>query len=349
MIPVIIAASLLGVGLIWFNNDVLPEANHAASNLRGDIQRMRPTFQIRSGVFVDYIPGYIILADEVDHERSTLKGVVIYDQKDQRHSRTITADSGTIEFSAVGEYITFNLMSGQIHEQDLTQEGEYRVSEFENQTFVVQDLGTRLEETDREYRGDREMSAGHLALKTNAWRKEIDNYRKMIVDDTDSSLNLILSAPGEAVGFGTEDSLSVRRQMVGKAYKEHNSVTRLLRTRKGQIHSNTKLVSKYSVEIHKKYALPAACLAFILIGAPLGVMGRKAGMAISVGMSIGLFTVYWAFLIGGEQLADRLIIAPWLAMWAANFVLVAIGLALLYRVKNERPFVEMIQDLLRRS
>jgi len=46
-------------------------------------------------------------------------------------------------------------------------------------------------------------------------------------------------------------------------------------------------------------------------------------MAISIGISIGLFIIYWAFLIGGEELADRQFTSPCLAMWAPNILLAA--------------------------
>ncbi|MFH2054555.1 MAG: LptF/LptG family permease [bacterium] len=337
MLPVIGVACLLGIGLVWFNNNVLPDANHEASNLRSDIQRLRPTFRLQSGVFIDYIPGYVILIDDVDYTTSDLRGVIIYDQKDPKLARTITADSGTVEFSAAGEYILFHLRDGQIYEQNLSQESNYRVSEFATQTFIVQELGTKLEQTDRTYRGDREMSAAEMAIKTEAWEQEIANYRKMMVEDTDSATYRLLEPPAEPVRFKVNTPEVIARASTGAAFKEQSQLARLLKTRDGQIHSNRKLISKYEVEIHKKYSLPAACLAFVLIGAPLGVMGRKGGMAISVGLSIGLFTLYWSFLIGGEQLADRLVIAPWVAMWAANFLLTAIGLILLYKVKQERP------------
>ncbi|MCK4858333.1 MAG: LptF/LptG family permease [candidate division Zixibacteria bacterium] len=345
MLPVIFVASLLGVGLIWFNNNVLPDANHAASNLKGDIKRTRPTIELKSGVFIDYIPGYIILIDKVDHETSSLKGVIIYDQKNQKVAKTITADSGRVEFSAQGQYITFHLLNGQVHEQDLTRESSYRLLAFESQTFLVQNLGTRLEETDHSYRGDREMSTAQLARKTGAWSNEIRNYQKMIIEETDSAINTILAPRDKAERLKTTDPKYIQQAALGKAAKMHNDVFRLLRTRKGQIHSNERLVSKYGVEIHKKYSLPAACLAFVLIGAPLGVMGRKRGMAISVGVSIALFTVYWAFLIGGEQLADRLILPPWVAMWIANVLMVSIGLLLLYKVKNEKPIGVLLAHL----
>jgi len=126
-------------------------------------------------------------------------------------------------------------------------------------------------------------------------------------------------------------------------------MTRLFKTRRTQIAMNIKLISKYAVEIHKKYSLPAACLAFILIGAPLGVVSRGGGMALSVGISIGLFTVYWAFLIGGEQLADRLVIPAWVAMWTANILMVGVGLILIYWVRSEKSFLAALQTIFWRS
>ena len=43
LVPVIISASLLSVGMIWFNDRVLPKANHKLRTLQGDIARKKPT------------------------------------------------------------------------------------------------------------------------------------------------------------------------------------------------------------------------------------------------------------------------------------------------------------------
>jgi len=75
-----------------------------------------------------------------------------------------------------------------------------------------------------------------------------------------------------------------------------------------------------SVEIHKKFSLPMACVVFVLLGAPLGMRVRRAGPAIAF-VSIGFFLFYWLCLVGGEELANRLLLPPWLAMWLPNLVL----------------------------
>jgi lipopolysaccharide export system permease protein len=101
-------------------------------------------------------------------------------------------------------------------------------------------------------------------------------------------------------------------------------------------------ISEFQVEIHKKVSIPFACLVFTLIGAPLGAMIRRRGAAVSVGASLSFFWVYWMFLIGGEELADRGFIAPALAMWAPNIAFTAIGLLLLYAVTLDRSWKNLL-------
>jgi lipopolysaccharide export system permease protein len=74
---------------------------------------------------------------------------------------------------------------------------------------------------------------------------------------------------------------------------------------------------------------------FVLIGAPMGVMARRGGIAMGGGLSLGFFLLYWTFLIGGEDLADRQIISPFLAMWSANLIVGAAGLYLFWRAAKE--------------
>ena len=104
-----------------------------------------------------------------------------------------------------------------------------------------------------------------------------------------------------------------------------------------QIEAQQEQRDKYQIEIYKKYSIPAASLAFILIGAPLGMMTRRSGMGVAIAVSIILFLIYWAFLIVGEDLADRGIVSPFWAMWSANILIGAVGLYLIYVVVSERP------------
>jgi lipopolysaccharide export system permease protein len=112
---------------------------------------------------------------------------------------------------------------------------------------------------------------------------------------------------------------------------------RLVQRNHQQIATHRKVMSRYQIEIYKKYSIPAASLAFVLIGAPLGILARRGGMGMAIAISIFLFLVYWAFLIGGEDIADRGLVSPFWAMWSANILMAVIGLYLIYVVVTEKP------------
>ena len=120
------------------------------------------------------------------------------------------------------------------------------------------------------------------------------------------------------------DQLALIREKVRKS-------VRLIDSRQAQI-------DEFQVEIHKKFSIPAACMIFALLGAPLGAIIRRRGAVVSVGTSLAFFWIYWMFLIGGEELADRGFIAPALAMWSPNIAFLCIGLFLLYGVTYDRSW-----------
>ena len=103
---------------------------------------------------------------------------------------------------------------------------------------------------------------------------------------------------------------------------------------------DAKQIDRYLVEIYKKYSIPVACLVFVLIGAPLGMMARRGGFGMGAGLSLGFFLFYWACLIGGEKLADRGELSPFLGMWIANFVLGVMGVLLTIRSARESRVID---------
>ncbi|HKC25913.1 MAG TPA: LptF/LptG family permease, partial [Thermoanaerobaculia bacterium] len=91
------------------------------------------------------------------------------------------------------------------------------------------------------------------------------------------------------------------------------------------------------VEVHKKFALPAACLAFGLLGLPLGIVNRRGGRAAGFAISVAIVVAYYVLLAGGEARAIDGTTSPFLAMWLPNLLLLALGLLALARVRRDRP------------
>ncbi len=93
----------------------------------------------------------------------------------------------------------------------------------------------------------------------------------------------------------------------------------------------------YRVELHKKYAIPAACLVFAIVGVPLGIRTHRGGRWAAFVVLLPIVLFYYVFLTVGEQLGDARRIPPWLAMWTPNLVVGALGLYLLRATLKERP------------
>jgi lipopolysaccharide export system permease protein len=93
--------------------------------------------------------------------------------------------------------------------------------------------------------------------------------------------------------------------------------------------------ANYEVELHKKYAIAAACIVFVLVGVPLAVLFPQGGLGVVIGASLAIFSVYYVCLIGGESLANRLIISPFWAMWTPNVIFTALGLWGLWYLRRQ--------------
>jgi lipopolysaccharide export system permease protein len=104
----------------------------------------------------------------------------------------------------------------------------------------------------------------------------------------------------------------------------------LVQTHQFEMDSLERRIRSLEVEIQKKFSIPAACLVFVLVGAPLGIRARKSGIGV-VFLSILFFVFYWLCLLGGEEMADRGIIPAWLAMWSPNAALGVVGIVLTLR------------------
>ena len=93
-----------------------------------------------------------------------------------------------------------------------------------------------------------------------------------------------------------------------------------------------KRINKYLVEIHKKFSIPMACVVFILLGAPIGMMTKKGNFGYAALISAIILTIYWITIIQGEKLADRLFISPFVGMWAFNIIFSCVGILLILRL-----------------
>jgi lipopolysaccharide export system permease protein len=113
-------------------------------------------------------------------------------------------------------------------------------------------------------------------------------------------------------------------------YISHTSESRL------QLEMAEHTRNRFEIEIHKKFSLAAACLIFVVLGAPLAVRFPRGGVGLVIGVSLVVFALYYVGLIGGEAMANKGLVPPFWAMWGTNVILTVIGIVLLFRMGHEQ-------------
>ena len=315
--PVLLVAALLGIGLVIFNDRVLPEFNHRARVLMTDIHRKRPAVALadKAGVMIGDFKNYQILFDRADAGGNILYDLLVYSFNSDGFPETAVADSGVVEFDEARDEALLYLFNGEMHRIDPDDPTVYALTTFAKARLRLGDAGHQLSRSSSAYRNDREMDIATM-------RHQIAQYESELHQAKVKRANL-LNAFVREVLIDSADTKPVQslRAVLGRIAAD----TRIA-------HHKLRAADRLRVEVHKKFSIPAACVAFVLVGAPLGVWARSSSAAIGAAISIGFFLVWWIFLIGGEKLADRGVLMPWLAMWMPNLLTALVGAVLSARI-----------------
>jgi len=327
---------IVAISMIYFNNQVLPDMNHKARSLSVNISKKRPDLEFTEGQFTEAIPNYSIYVGKREQikDENFFFDINIFNNRPDGSSRTITADNGTVE--SIDDAIILHLNDGEIHEM-MNSGSDYTKIEYEKYDVVVPIDNLLLRRKDLRTRGDREMTYAMMTKRIDDLDQSTSKVKRGIKDRLENEFSRILEG---------------NKQLVESLFYQNNpkylkSFQKRMKNLKRGVNNDIRLLknytnkqNKYLVELNKKFSIPVASIVFILVGAPLGVMARKGNFAISGAIGLGFFIFYWAFLIAGENFADRGIMTPLVSMWLPNIVLSILGLFLIYKTSKDRSKIK---------
>ena len=90
----------------------------------------------------------------------------------------------------------------------------------------------------------------------------------------------------------------------------------------------------FQIELHKRFAYPAACLVLMLVGVPLGVTSRRGGKSSAWVFTILLVILYYSMSLVGIAMGRQNWIPTFLAVWSANILFAAGGIFLLWQMAS---------------
>jgi len=105
---------------------------------------------------------------------------------------------------------------------------------------------------------------------------------------------------------------------------------------KAPIIKNTGVARWYWIELHRRFAVPSACLVLALVGIPLGLSSKKGGKSSGFVLTIVLVFAYYSFSLIGVSLARQGKLSPGFGVWLADIVFFLGGAFLLWRAER-RP------------
>ena len=375
ILPGALAATMLTVFLVLYQNYVLPESNHKLLNLLIDIQRKKPTVELKENQFIDDLKGYTIYFQEKNDKTGEITDVQIFKHVDKQSlPTTIVAESGRLKF----------LPERQRAARGASPRRDSRTAGFEGPRYLPAHALQGLHHSHQRhrplapahqatFRGDREMSVAMMRDKIKEIRADAALTRVRTVElaneraeatfrllDTEHRRRLFgapdTSAAAAATGARPRPQMRVaggtgrRPPLEGRdEYITRTEIETQIKKRE----SLNRQVNRYNVEIQKKFSIPFACIIFVLVGSPLAIRMGRSGMNMAIGLSILFFLVYYVCLIGGEKLADRGIVSPFVSMWLPNIIFLILAIVLLRKAAREQSMQDwtiksVIRNLLRR-
>ncbi|HEX7025341.1 MAG TPA: LptF/LptG family permease [Gemmatimonadales bacterium] len=367
--PMFLAGILLSLANFLFIDQVLPRTNLRLLNLQNDISQKKPTFALKETV-MNNLPGslYTLRATRIEPVTGRMREVVIYDMSPADARRVIYAESGQMAFQEGGKDLILTLNEGRAHEYKTAEPATVHVTRFNKNTIFVRDIENAFQQRFGSMdKGDREMTTCEMMDRVERSRQTADRAgsrrRALAVNDLRALLHLwgvpdsssaAASAPPPPPRCGkwrvleravarlllprpakaqtpVVDSAGRITAPLGAAFSSLSDVT-IVREEEEFARGD---INKFQVEIHKKFTLSVACVSFVLIGIALALRFPRGGIGLVIGASLVIFALFYVSLTAGEQLADRDIISPAVAMWFPNLVVLVAGVLGLIRVNRE--------------
>lgn len=195
--PMLLAGVILTAINFWFTDQVLPDSNSRLRNLLVNIQRKKPTLEMREQVINEIPPsGLFLRASRIDPNTGRLRSVTIYDMAGTESRRVIYADSGIMGFTDQGTDLQLRLFDGAIHAFKQSDPALMQITDFTTNIILVKEVSNRLDlEANDGARGDREMGTCEMMVTVRESEQEGRAARIRRDGTLERDLNALLRLP----------------------------------------------------------------------------------------------------------------------------------------------------------
>ena len=300
--PVFLFSLFLFFVNMYLMNVLLPRGNKAFESLKAELITSGIEKEVRPRVFHDEFPNVVLYVDDMDPVTGLWKGVFVADTRGSE-------DQGTTPQDAVDQ--------NAAHTDDAP-----AAFGSNGQRIVAASTGnlSLLKQPD----GSKQIWLNLQQAETHVW----DPSRSDRYDLSRNTTQRLLLA-GRAAEHSVSENIRIKRDI------RSLSLTELIDKAEETRDKDPYSYKLARVEIQKKFAIPFACLAFGIMGLPLGITNRRGGKSSGFSLSIGIIVLYYVAYTNGEFLAASGRVHPFIGVWGANVIMVAAGIWLIGRANRE--------------
>ena len=318
------AAGVILSGLSFvFNDLLLPASNIEFSRIYRRMLATNPSVELEPFA-VERYEEMAIVTGAIDG--GTIEAPLILDRTAEGERRLIIARSASFaESTAQDGVISLHLKDVFSHVADIDDtRHEYLRADSMEYNILLRDVSGALGTA-----GPTEMSSVDLRREIRGMQVRLETEGEQRADTRESERYRLLAEVAAAERTVAADP--------GRLPDERDRIAAITTGFERSLRrtASERTVHTYLLELHKKYAIPLACLAFMALALPAGLLARRAGRTFGFLVGICLCFLYWTLLTVGETTSLRAGIAPALPVWLPNaVVLVAAGaIAVLNRAR----------------
>ena len=366
MIALLIFHIFLGVGSFYFSDNVVTYGELKSYNLRKNLAKLKPTLNIREGIFNDIGNMNIKVARKYGDNEQFLEDIILHNISDDEINRlVIKAEKGEVK-NEDNNYLQLILRNGNRYEDILASTAAEKqkyphtrasfdeyilnidISEFNNvdlneenyrSTYKMQkinQLKTNSDTLNDKFNEDKiifgkTFVAGHTL-------KKLPNLNTNQIELNDSEIN------GSFLNLLNDPEIYEINGVLAMAQEEAEMYIRQLDNKKKVFFLQQKLINLHKLTINERYSLVFACIFLFLIGASLGAIIRKGGLGLPLVLSIVIFLTYHYIGVFGKNAAEDNSISPFLGSWISTFIIAPFAIYLTKIVSSDRGVNFIVYD-----
>lgn len=359
--PLVVMILLISAGAFFFANNVWPIANLKFRTLLTSIVNQRPAFSLDAGQFYNGIEGVSIRVMSKNDETGEIGDVLIYDHTQYPgNRRVIHAERGSMAQTDDKRFLVLTLNNGTSYDEPLEKgrkrdrEHPHIANTFEQQILRIDLASLFFEKVDESLAGKQRemMTVNQLATAVDSLEyrrlRHLDDLERYILNSSKLSTDTVVATPAPSdtdapilpdyTNYLSPSQKTRSLDIAGKilrSQKTHveNAVVREMAAKRRE-------ANQFRIEFHRKFFFAFACIVLFFIGAPLGAIIRKGGIALPAVVALCLFILYYILTISGEKMAKAGNIDPWLGMWFGSLLLIPMAVFLTYKAGTDSAVMD---------